>query len=327
MNTRLNDEAGRIRALQRCEVLDTGDEPRFEAITSMVKDLLQVPICAISLVDEDRLWFKSVSGMPERQASRKLSFCDHTIRTREPLIVGDAVLDARFSASPFVAQPPHIRAYAGAPIQSPDGYNLGALCAVDTQSRNFTPEQILLLERFASVVADQLELRTLAHKDFLTGTLTRRAFTESAERLIQQLERSGESAALLVLDIDHFKRVNDRFGHGLGDRVLKAVSSCCAELLRPIDLLGRLGGEEFAIVLTGVGVSTAMLGAERIRRAVEALEVDRVRVTVSIGLTMSTADPVLDCWLAEADGLLYEAKNGGRNRCVSSACPKERVAA
>src|SRR5690349_6483011 len=172
--SKLADEEGRLAALNRYEILDTPPEAPFEKITSLVQDVLQVPICAVSLVDREQQWFKSIQGLDTRRTPRSISFCTHTIRTDEALIVPDALHDPRFSANPLVLGEPHIRSYAGVPLQSPDGYNVGALCAIDVVPRTFSDAQLAILRSFATLVVDQLELRRIAVRDHLTGALTRR---------------------------------------------------------------------------------------------------------------------------------------------------------
>ncbi len=108
MDPKLTDEAGRIAALERYAILDTGREMAFEKITSLVKTIFDVPICAVSLIDRDRQWFKSIQGIDAEQTERSVSFCDHTIRSREPLHVPDASKDERFMNNPLVTGEPHI---------------------------------------------------------------------------------------------------------------------------------------------------------------------------------------------------------------------------
>lgn len=165
----------------------------------------------------------------------------------------------------------------------------------------------------------ELELRRLATTDILTGLPNRRHFLERMEQELARFHRFGKSTALLMIDIDHFKLVNDRHGHAAGDAVLRHFAGLTLATLRKIDLIGRLGGEEFALILPGTDAEGAHLYAERLRRAVEehaclagAVEVP---VTVSIGLTLfETSDIGTDLPLARADAALYQAKQEGRNR-------------
>lgn len=315
---KLHDEAGRILALRRYGVFDSGREDNFDAITSLVCSVLDVPMCAVTFIDEKRQWLKSSVGLGGSETSRGLAFCDHTIRDRGIMLVEDATLDPRFAENALVTDDPHIRSYAGVPLVTPDGYQLGALCAIDRRPRSYDAAQVAILERFSALVVEQLELRTLAHNDFLTGALTRRAISAAAAKAIRQHDRDMTSAALLALDLDHFKRINDMFGHQTGDEVLKAVASVCTATLRPGDLFGRLGGEEFAILLPSTGFFEAARCAERLRGMIEQLEMPYGPVTASFGLAMIEEYSDFDAWLAAADNALYQAKRGGRNRWMAN---------
>jgi diguanylate cyclase (GGDEF)-like protein len=125
------------------------------------------------------------------------------------------------------------------------------------------------------------------------------------------------SAALLAVDLDHFKRINDRFGHHTGDEVLKAVADVCMGSLRPGDLFGRLGGEEFAILLPSTAFFEAARCAERLRSEIQHLSMPSGPITASFGLAMIEEHSDFASWLADADCALYEAKRGGRNRWVA----------
>ena len=314
---KLNDEAGRIRALQRYHVLDTEPERHFDLVTAMVKDLLDVPMCAISLVSNSRQWFKSSVGLEVPGTSRQLAFCDFTIRGRDLLVVEDALADPRFAANPLVTGELAIRSYAGAPLMTPDGYNIGALCAIDRKARSFSEQQLERLRTLACLVVEQLELRTLAHSDSLTGVLTRRAFNDAACTAIRQHRRNGTPAAVVSLDIDHFKQINDRCGHAGGDRVLREVARVCSEALRPGDVVGRLGGEEFALLLLNSNGQGAEHCANRVRRAIGELDLaDCGRITASFGVSTLRDGLNIEDWMNEADAALYAAKESGRNRCV-----------
>jgi diguanylate cyclase (GGDEF)-like protein len=166
------------------------------------------------------------------------------------------------------------------------------------------------------------EVNRLATLDGLTGTYNRRHFMGLAHLAFESARRFGQSLTALMLDVDHFKSVNDRFGHHVGDQVLRAVADRCRQALRSIDVLGRYGGEEFAILLPGTNRhNAAMVLAERIRQRIaeEPVLTDSgpVTVTVSVGVAAmddTTADP--GELLKRADAALYEAKQAGRNRVV-----------
>ncbi|WP_420143872.1 sensor domain-containing diguanylate cyclase [Sphingobium sp.] len=320
MHAILNDEPGRIAALRRYDILDTPSEDAFDKVTHLIRALFGVPISAVSLIDTGRQWFKSIEGLDASETPRSMAFCDHAIRRDEPLIITDALGDPRFSDNPLVTGEPHIRSYAGVPLRTPDGYNIGSLCAIDTRARDFAPEHLETLKALAPIVVEQMELRMLAERDSLSGSMTRRAFVAEMDKRIALHIRHQRPAALVLLDIDHFKQINDSHGHPVGDRVIEAVARCCATLSRPSDSVGRIGGEEFALLLPETGEADALAAAERFRLAIADLVIPHdppLRVTASFGVAaigggrMTSKD-----WLSAADAALYDAKRGGRNRAV-----------
>lgn len=319
INARRDDEAGRIAALRRYNVLDTVREQPFDKITELVCTVLDVPISTVSLIDSDRQWFKSASGVDAIQTPRSGTFCAHTIMRDDALVVPDALCDPRFQSSPFVTGQPHLRSYLGVPLQTSDGYNLGALCAIDTVAREFDAAQIAILTRFAALVVDELELRLIAERDYLTGALTRRGFVEQVRKEIARFGRHGRGSVLALFDVDHFKSVNDRFGHPAGDRVLTSIASVCQTMVRADDAFGRLGGEEFALLIADTDMAGAMIAAEKFRRAIAGIvvgEPGQIRVTASFGLAALTGGVAsADAWIAQADEALYASKRDGRNRC------------
>ncbi len=162
----------------------------------------------------------------------------------------------------------------------------------------------------------------LAETDTLTGIANRRKLFAVLETEVGQAEAQMADLAIAVLDIDHFKRVNDRFGHAMGDQVIRRIAQICVQMIRNADFVGRVGGEEFVIVLSGTGAEMAIAMAERLRRAIESedwslLGVDPV--TVSIGLACFVPGMDYDQFLARADGALYRAKRDGRNRLRQAA--------
>lgn len=322
LDRKLSDEHGRIAALRQYDVLDSAAEQPFDNITELVRAVLQVPICAVTLIDRDRQWFKSSPGLEVRQTPKSASFCAHTIKTHDPMIVPDMTVDERFSDNPLVVGPPYVRSYVGAPLRSPGGYNLGALAALDTVSRTFDESQISILKNLAAVAVEELELRRIANRDYLTGALTRRGFFLRMKTEIERFRRFRRPSVLLLLDIDHFKLVNDRLGHPAGDKVLQAVADCCCAIVRSGDSFGRLGGEEFGLLLSETSAQEGLFRAERCRRAIANLRFpahESLRVSASFGVTpmdISGCDP--EHWLECADEALYQAKRSGRNRSVLS---------
>lgn len=318
-DAKLLDEPARLAALRRYEVLDTPREAPFERVTGLVRAVLNVPIATLTLIDTDRQFYKSCAGMDGSDIPRAASFCTHTIQRREPLFVPDTLLDERFRQYPSVVGEPFIRSYLGVPLASSDGYNLGSLCALDVRPRHFETAQIEVLKSFAALAVDELELRMLAQVDSLTGAATRRSFLLEMEKAIANFARHGKPAALLIVDVDHFKRINDEYGHPAGDEVLRRMSGMLRERLRPGDLLGRLGGEEFGVLLTETELDAAFAIAEHLRLALHDLHHDVPAsrpVTASFGVAaLASPQIAVNEWLSQADQALYAAKRSGRNRC------------
>nr|WP_319493448.1 diguanylate cyclase [uncultured Desulfobacter sp.] len=167
----------------------------------------------------------------------------------------------------------------------------------------------------------EAELTRLANTDALTGVDNRRSFMEKAEHEIRRAQRYGVAFTMMIMDIDFFKSINDEYGHQAGDIVLQKMAQAVKSALRDSDIFGRIGGEEFAIVLIETEQKTALLTAERIRSLIEALDIitgkETVQVTVSIGLTFFKDKDDISTLSKRSDKALYAAKRNGRNRVVS----------
>lgn len=159
------NETERLAALHRYKILDTPPEAAFDRITTLAARLFNMPTALISLVDESRAWFKSCIGFDAREVPRDVTLCSFSVLTDEPLIIPDTRLEERFACHPFVQSEPGVRFYAGAPLLSRDGFNLGTLCLLDTQPHEpLTAEQQATLVDLAAMVVDELELRLAVHK-------------------------------------------------------------------------------------------------------------------------------------------------------------------
>lgn len=168
------------------------------------------------------------------------------------------------------------------------------------------------------------KLREFAEKDSLTGTLNRRKFYEVLQQEKERAVRYARSLSLLMFDIDHFKAVNDTYGHAVGDKVLKTITAVVTEHIRRSDILGRVGGEEFGVLAAETTVESALALAEKIRSAVEASEqAPAGKITVSIGVSAYVDGLTTDEFVRRADAALYAAKNSGRNRVKYYAAPEE----
>src|SRR5437867_2518600 len=153
------NEKKRLRVLWQYGVLDTMPEEVFDDLTELAATICEAPIALITLVDEDRQWFKSRVGVTLKETSRDISFCGHVIAQPDLFVVTDATKDERFAQNPLVTSDPKIRFYAGAPLITPDGYALGTLCVIDKVPRELRPAQQTALRVLARHVMTQLELR------------------------------------------------------------------------------------------------------------------------------------------------------------------------
>ncbi len=158
------NEPARLRALAQYDILDTEDEPQFDAITRIAAAVLDVPIVLVSFIDADRQWFKARYGVNYPSAPRELTFCGHVVADEREMVVADSQLDPRFADHPAVEGTPFVRFYAGMPLSSKDGFVLGTLCAVDHRPRELSPRQLEAMQLLAQQVMALLELRRVARE-------------------------------------------------------------------------------------------------------------------------------------------------------------------
>lgn len=315
-------EFQRLAALEQLDLLDTPRDEGFDRIVRLIKQVFSIDIGLVTLIDAHRQWYKACSGMSVDEVPREDSFCRYVVDDEEPVIVKDASRDPRFAQHPAVTGESHIRFYAGVPLKTRDGHIIGTVCAIDRRPKSFAARDLAILEELAGAAMDRIELLQSAATDSLTEALTRRAFKQEADQRIVQALRHQHALSCIVLDIDHFKSVNDAFGHAAGDEVLKSVAAICRAGLRAGDLFGRLGGEEFCIVLPDADRERGLAVAEKLRAAISAEPVrgayGALDVTASFGIsTLSIVGKDIETLLADADAAMYHAKHRGRNQCVA----------
>lgn len=306
------NEAQRLHSLRALGVLDTAPEERFDRLTRLARRFFDVPIALVTLVDSDRLWFKSRDGTDIQQGPREHSFCAHAILDDDNvMIVPDATTDERFRANPLVTGSPEIRFYAGCPVKAPDGSPLGTLCVIDHQPRELQEHDASVLRDLAELAEQELKSLALATSDDLTGLANRRGFDAIAVHTLAMCRRVDRPATLLLFDLDDFKSVNDTLGHAAGDRVLRHFADHLVATFRDSDVVARLGGDEFSVLLSGAARPDVDRPVALLR---EVLNEDGAgpAVTFSVGVAMYDPDQheTIGDLLSEADKQMYVDKRG-----------------
>lgn len=339
----------RLAAVRDTGLLDTPPEESFDRLTRLAAKLTGVPVTFVALLDADRDFYKSAFGFGEplntdRQLTGR-SFCHHALVFGEVLVLEDVTQLPGFCDVPTV-ESLGVRAYAGIPLKTEDGQVLGSFCAVDFKPKQWTAQDIEVLVELAHSALREIRLRKalqdaqelnqqllqqlqkvdalnqvlgdLAMTDPLTGLRNRRAFDRSLALELALVERRQTPLSLLMLDIDHFKQINDQFGHEAGDKVLLAIAQVFNGCARIIDIVARVGGEEFAVILPNTGAEDALEVAQRIRMAVAQASWLGQPTTISIGCATLQDQESPSGLYGRADAALYLAKKSGRN-CVVQA--------
>ena len=308
-----HNEKERLAELRDLGLLDSAAEERFDRFTRLAKRLFDVPVALISLVDCDRQWFKSRQGLDATETPRDVSFCGHAILGSEVFVVENASADARFHDNPLVTDDPNIQFYAGFPLTGPQGHAVGTLCLLDQKPRVFNADDLAVLRDIGEMVAGELASLQLASTDSLTGISNRRGFEMLATQALAMCERSSQAAAVVMIDMDGFKAINDTFGHEEGDRALIRFSTLLVETFRDSDVIARWGGDEFCAVLTGADVQQAQTAVGRLCGALERHNAEpgrRYPLRFSAGVAEYVPErhgSVLEV-MREADALMYDAK-------------------
>ncbi len=204
-----SDEAQRLETLRAYSILDTPSEPAFERIVSLVERVFRVPVCAISLVNQDRLWFKARRGLASGEAARKISFCTHAILGDKVLVVPDASKDPRFSNHPVVTGDPGYSFYAGAPLRVPEGHRLGTLCIMDRRPRELDEAECRTLTDFAALVVDELVLRR-------TGSVLRAVLAGGLKDVPEDLLHTPEGMGVMHTRKPPLFNADGKVRHPLG---------------------------------------------------------------------------------------------------------------
>jgi diguanylate cyclase (GGDEF)-like protein len=316
-------DPGRLAAIDTAGLLDSAPEPTLDRFARLASCVAGTPVALVSVVSDDRQYFAGLCGLPQpwadaRETPLSHSFCQHVVANAAPLVIEDARVDPVLGASPAIVDL-NVVAYAGFPIVSPGGHVVGSLCAIDGVPRRWDPAALEALGDIALLVGNELERRELVRRlaiesltDALTGMANRRAWEDRLPNALRLAARLGHPLSVVLIDVDHFKAFNDRYGHPAGDAALREIGRRWAPHVRDVDVLARIGGEEFGLLLVGCDTRTALEVVERLRRAMPD------RLTASAGVAAWTSPLSAEAVVAEADRALYRAKRDGRDRaCLS----------
>lgn len=328
----------RLAALHATGLLDGTANPVLDRLARLTAELLGVPIALVSLVDDEAQHFPGLAGLggwagADRGTPLTHSFCQHVVATDGTLLVEDA------ARHPLVQDNLAFRelgvvAYAGVPLRTADGETLGALCAIDTVPAQWSDRQVRILEDLAAAAMAEIELRSTtqallasqtrlqaayerikaqAVRDQLTGLLNRRGFADRARQQLALAERGRLPFLVAVLDLDGLKAINDRAGHELGDRALQEFAALLKRTCRAADLLCRMGGDEFVLLLPNTAASHADAVRARIQAAVQSANAQPDRpypLATSIGLAAWTpgTPAALPALIRQADAAMYADK-------------------
>lgn len=309
------NEAERLHALRTLQILDTSHEERFDRVTRMAKRMFGVEISLVSLVDEDRQWFKSTQGLDASETPREISFCGHAINQDGLFIIPNAVEDVRFSDNPLVTAAPNIRFYAGYPLKLRQGVNLGTLCLIDSKPRHLDEEDKQLLNDLGAMIEQEIRSIQLATLDELTLISNRRGFLTMAEQSQKVCRRKKIPISIILFDLNQFKPINDNFGHHEGDFALKKFAEVMRSVFRESDVIGRLGGDEFVVMLTDASDEKIAIILDRFKTEMDAMNkvINKpYLIEYSAGVACFSYDneQSLEEMVAAADAAMYEKKKG-----------------
>jgi len=307
------NEAERLHALRALQILDSSHEERFDRVTRLAKRLFGVPISLVSLIDEDRQWFKSSEGLDVSETSREISFCGHAINQTGLFIVPNVLNDERFYDNPLVTDAPHIRFYAGYVLKLRKGINIGTLCLIDSKPRDMDEEDRQLLQDLGEMIEQEIKSIQLATLDELTMISNRRGFMTLVDHSLKVCRRNKLPISIALFDLNKFKTINDTYGHHEGDLVLVSFAEVMLESFRDCDVIARLGGDEFVVMLLDSDADRIGTVLERFRTAVSNKNKKfekpyRIEYSVGVAHFQHDTDEPIDKMIQAADSAMFVDK-------------------
>ena len=306
----------RLEAVAQAELSGHLDDQGLNAVVATLALACRVPIAVVNIVTGDQQTYAAEIGVgaPCTSVPDGLSFCAEVVETGRSLSVADAAMHPVYAQNPMVLGGA-IGAYAGVPLID-NGVVLGSVSIFDDRPRHFTDHELSILQHQTQLASAVLALRRSSRTDVLTGLPNRRLFIERLEGSLDRLNRRPGSVAVVYLDVDDFKGINDTYGHAVGDMVLVELSTRLLTVMRSTDTVARLGGDEFAAVCEDLsGDEPADVLALRILDAcsepwlLNGLSL-QVKVSVGVALTHEAVGP--DLLLHDADQAMYRFKGVAR---------------
>ncbi len=250
------NEQERLETLRAMQILDSSPEERYDRLTRLAQRLFNVPIVAISLIDENRQWFKSIQGLAATETSRDISFCGHAINGNDVMVVNDALKDHRFVDNPFVVQDPHIRFYAGYPIES-QKMKMGTLCLIDKKPRELSGVELSLLQNLGRLVENEMAQSEAGFANDISGESEQRFFLRVLRYVMEFSRAMNYPMGMLIVHIPEAISALD--GKPIiRDRMMVETAKLLGKTLRQSDIVGALGNDSFYAFLPKCDV----LGAE-----------------------------------------------------------------
>ncbi len=306
-------------AIARLGLLERAGDPALTGITRLACYVSGAAAAAVHVIDDAAQHRVAGSGAPLGQHPREDSMCRLVVDSEQRIVCADAAADPRFSYSSYVQGDTPVRFYASVPLRASDGLVFGTLCAFDTVSRELGDDQVARLEDLAEQVVTQIELTRVAVElghvashDPLTGAVNRLVLGDRLAQAFARRLRHGGDTFLAVIDINHFKTLNDVHGHAAGDQVLVSVAHRLMGSMRAEDTVARIGGDEFVVVAE---IDATPAAAEAVLQRIETALADPVayggefhRVQVSVGGVVATPGEDIRSLLHRADEAMYARK-------------------
>ncbi len=271
----------KLASLHALDPFYTPLEERYERITRLARRALDVPIAAITVVQGERQWFKSVAGLQVAELPMSKSLCGEVIREGRQIIVADTRDDLYLMNNALVRGKPEIRFYAGCPLRDSDRRTVGSFCVMALEPRETDAAFARTLADLGAMAQNELfsvelsnaqsalvaklgQARRQAMFDPLTRLWNRRGATELLQASLREAQKLDRTVGICLADVDNFKQVNDRYGHQAGDQVLRRVAGLIVASVRPQDVVCRYGGEEFLVIVNDIDEQGCAALAERI---------------------------------------------------------------